>query len=297
MTRIPLSIPDSQDSPYLADDNTKSVAWIAVVFAALFLIASAGHVFLLVRTRAWFIWTITFASVGKSPVPRTMQTLSHAVEVLSLIEFAWSTAHPVSTAWLTFGTLVHWFAPTILTIAIIQTFGRAAWHAVISNPPQMTRLWGFLRWNTLFVTIISLLVWSLLCVGSVLAVAAAPDAIVDTENQPLVTAGYGLVKAGLVIQFIVLAMFSLFVWRFRIISKHWDVDNRAGLKRTWTWQRLMVVVLSSLVLLFIRQLYHMVRFFMDWSGLPWLSLIFSSGPCFGEIAAAQHHNIRRANPI
>jgi hypothetical protein len=290
MTRIPLSIADSQDSPYLTDGKSTPIAWIAVVFAALFLIVSVGHVFLLVRKRAWFIWTIIFASVGKNHVRYTIQPLNDTVEVLSLIEFAWSTAHPVSTVWLTFGTLVHWFAPTILTIAIIQTFGRAAWHAVISNPRQMARLWGFLRWNTLFITIISLLVWSLLCIGSVLVVAAAPDAIVDNTNQSPVTAGNGLVKAGLVIQFIILAMFTLFVWRFRVISMHWEVDNRAGLKRTWTWQRLMIIVMVSLVLLFIRQLYQMVRFFMDWSGLPWLSLIFSSGPCFGKLSPQVSRN-------
>lgn len=125
-----------------------------------------------------------------------------------------------------------------------------------------------------------------------MVVAAAPSAVVDTHNQSQVNTGNGLVKAGLVIQLIILAAFTLFVWRFHFISEHWDVDWTAGRRVGWTWRKLLTIVLASLGLLFVRQLYHLVRFFRDWSGLAWLGLIFDAGPIFSEpYAFAIYHHL------
>lgn len=69
MTRIPLSVADPKDSPYLTSSNTAPTspkeAWIAIVFAALFLIVTVVHAFLLIKRRAYFVWTVVLAAMGQ----------------------------------------------------------------------------------------------------------------------------------------------------------------------------------------------------------------------------------------
>ena len=94
----------------------------------------------------------------------------------------------------------------------------------------------------------------------------------------MVKAGNDIVVAGLVLQLVILAIFTVLVWRFRAVSQSWDVHWDERRRTTWTWTKLLVVVLMSLGLLFIRQTYHLVRFVLEWTGLPWLGLLFDAGP-------------------
>lgn len=174
--------------------------------------------------------------------------------------------------------LTHFQSPTLLTIAIIVVFGRACWAASLSNPSRLEPLRGFVRWNTFVVTSTSLLAFTLLCVGCIVVVSRAPNGVVNETNLSIVNAGNGILKFALVLQLLILAAFTLMAWRFRAVSKEWDVQWDEKRRSTWTWTKVMILVLVSLVLLFVRQLYHLIRFLLDWTGLPWLGLLFDAGP-------------------
>jgi hypothetical protein len=111
-------------------------------------------------------------------------------------------------------------------------------------------------------------------------VSAAPDGKVSVTNNAKIKAGNGLLIAALMLQLIILSIFTLLVWRFRVVSKTWDGHWDERRRTTWTWAKLLVAVLMSLGLLFVRQLYHLIRFVLEWAGLPWLGLLFDTGPIF-----------------
>lgn len=169
----------------------------------------------------------------------------------------------------------------MITVAVIQVFGRAAWHALITNPGPATPLYGFIRWNTLIFSTISLFAWVLLCTGSMVAVAASPDGVRTDENAGTVDAGYRLLKTGLVFQLVILSAFALIVWRFKHVSRDWHVRWTEKGKASWTWQGLLKPILAGIALLSIRQVYHIIRFFLNYSHLEWLSLVLDAGPIFG----------------
>ena len=159
-------------------------------------------------------------------------------------------------------------------------FGRSAWAGALYNPTHLQPLWGFLRWNTFVITFTSLLTFTLLCAGCIVIVSSAPNGNVNKSNHTAVNAGTGVLKAALVLQLLILVAFTLLVWRFQRVSKDWDVQWSERRKFTFTWKQLIIVLLVSLVLLFVRQCYYLVRFLLDWTDLPWLCLLFDSGLIF-----------------
>lgn len=159
-------------------------------------------------------------------------------------------------------------------------FGRSSWAGALSNPRELEPLWGFLRWNTLVITSTSLLTFGLLVTGCIVVVSSAPDGKVDNSNHTVVNAGNGVLKAALVLQLLILAAFTLLVWRFQRVSQDWDVQWDERRKFKWTWKKLIIMVLASLGLLFVRQFYYLVRFLLSWTDQPWLCLLFDAGPVF-----------------
>lgn len=113
MTRIPLSIDDT-DGAYIASPNGSTrgppEAWFGIALAAFFLLATGWHCFLLVKWRSYLTWLFAASSIGKlSTSCSVQQTNTRTVQCLSLVEFAYSTLYPLSTVFLVFGTLAHWF--------------------------------------------------------------------------------------------------------------------------------------------------------------------------------------------
>ena len=112
MTRIPLSI-DDQISPYIGPANggtgSDPVAWIAIIFAAFFVIVTAWHCILLVRRQAYFTWLMVASSLGVFQFSICSSSANTTTaQCLSLVEFAYSTIYPLSTPFLVIGTLTHW---------------------------------------------------------------------------------------------------------------------------------------------------------------------------------------------
>lgn len=111
MTRIPLSIEDI-DGPYISpgsgNTTARPEAWVSVVFAALFLLATFWHCGLLVRWRSYFTWLFIASCLGKFDHRTRIMALTHVVQCFSLIEFAYSMSYSLSTAFLVTGTLAHW---------------------------------------------------------------------------------------------------------------------------------------------------------------------------------------------
>jgi hypothetical protein len=207
------------------------------------------------------------------------------VECFSLAEFAFSVANPLSSAFLAAGALIHWLAPAVLIFFCVQVFGRAASQGVFDNPRQLRHLHGFIRWNTVIFGSLLMAAWAVLSTGSSIVVASLSNGQVTPDRVPLVTTGYGLLKAGLVLQLVMLLAFTLIVWRFKITSHSWMLQWDDQRKFTWTWKKLIDVVFISMGLLLVRQLYHVVRFFLHYTDLPWLALVFDAIPLLGQWSA------------
>lgn len=68
MTRIPLSIEDIDGAYISSTDGTptgRPEAWVSVVLATLFLLATLLHCGLLVKWRSYFCWLFVASSMGK----------------------------------------------------------------------------------------------------------------------------------------------------------------------------------------------------------------------------------------
>jgi hypothetical protein len=137
-------------------------------------------------------------------------------------------------------------------IMSIQTFGRAAWHSVIPDPVQLKRLWGFLRWNTCVFITLMMCTYLLILIGNMIVVSAAPNAVsIKGVNDSTIKIAYGVVEAGLVIQSLLLFVFTVLVWRWTVISRYWDIVWDETRQHKWTWKQLLQVVRASSVLLMV----------------------------------------------
>ncbi|KPI39037.1 uncharacterized protein AB675_4683 [Cyphellophora attinorum] len=265
MTRIPVVVDDP--SPYLSTNSTRPKAgWIAIALATACLIVTVVQIIFSIKHRAKVASTLIFAS---------------SLQCISLVEFAYSSSYPLSTSWMAAGAVFSWMAGPVLTFYCTQIFGRAARAGSMSNPGHSKPLRGFVRCNTTIFGLLVFVAWLIVATGSAVVTIGAPQGQVDSGNLPVVTAGQGVMKAGLVLQLVVLLSLVLIVWRFRVISTHWNVDWDARRRFTWTWKRLITIILSSIGLLLLGQIYHVARFFANSNEKPWLALIFDAFPSLG----------------
>ena len=88
MIREPLAPSDASLAAPSPEKTAPATVWVAISFAALFLLLAIYHSFLLLRTKAWFTWTLVAASI---------------TQCLSLIANAYDMAYPASAAWYAFG--------------------------------------------------------------------------------------------------------------------------------------------------------------------------------------------------
>lgn len=288
MTRVPIEVPnDLSTASSIQQTNSPAEAWCAIILAAAFLVIAFYQTFLCFRHRAVVGWSITLAALCSLRLFAIYTMLTYAVETLWLIEYAYHGVYPVSAVWLVAGALTHWLAPTLLTFYCIQVFGRAAWEALLSLPNRrhLPDLLGFIRWNTYVFGLAAFMAWSILCVGSIVVVAASPNGKVDESNAKIVEAGLSTLKGGLLMETIVLMILACIVGRFSVISAKWDVQwtEKRGLR--WTWKRLILMVQVGLLVVQLRQIYQVVRFFTTATRYPWMVLIFDALPICGKLSS------------
>lgn len=137
-------------------------------------------------------------------------------------------------------------------ILCIQTFGRAAWHSVLTDPIRLLRFWGFLRWNTAIFIAFMVFAYLLALLGNMIAVGVAPDAVaVEGVNGTRVAAACGIVEAGLFLQTSFMLVFTVLVLRWNMISKPWEVEWDPVRKLRWTWKKLLRVILACIAFLMV----------------------------------------------
>jgi hypothetical protein len=173
-------------------------------------------------------------------------------------------------------------AGPVLAFYCIQIFGRAARAALQSNPRHSKPLRGFVRCNTIIFGLLIFCAWLVVAIGSAVVTIGAPRGQVESDNLLVVMAGQGVMKAGLIVQLVVLLTFFFIVWRFRVFSMHWNINSDAIGRFRWTWKRLVNVLLCSMGLLVVGQIYHVVRFLANSNDKPWLALIFDAFPSLGK---------------
>ena len=118
-------------------------------------------------------------------------------------------------------------APTLIMIACVQIFGRAAWHSVLPDPTQLVRFRGFLRWNTSIFITFMIGSYILILIGNVVVVNTAPDAVIKTGRHEItLRAAYAIVETGLIIQSLFLLAFMVLVFRWRYVTQH--LGSRGG---------------------------------------------------------------------
>ena len=143
-------------------------------------------------------------------------------------------------------------APSLTMIAYVQTFGRAAWHSLLSNVSHLIRLRGFLRCNTLLFVTFMLFAYVLMLIGNMTVVAIASDAGGSSDvTARRIKAAYAIVEGGLILQTLLLLIFALLVWRWKYISGDWDVEWDEVRRARWTWRPLLRVVLGGAGLLLV----------------------------------------------
>jgi hypothetical protein len=125
-------------------------------------------------------------------------------------------------------------------IACIQTFGRAAWHSVLNNPPHQKRFSGFLLWNTTVFTSFMVFSYAFILIGNIIAVAVAPDAIaIKGKDATSIRVAYGVVEGGLVVQSLFLLALIVLVWRWTSVSHDWQIEWDDAHRYKWTWKTLL----------------------------------------------------------
>ncbi len=87
-------------------------------------------------------------------------------------------------------------------------------------------------------------------IGNMMVVAMAPDAVVyNGDHAARVKAAYGTVEAGLILQMLFLVTFMLLAWRWKSVSRDWDIEWDAVRRSRWTWKALLRIVLAGTGLL------------------------------------------------
>ena len=137
-------------------------------------------------------------------------------------------------------------------IACIQTFGRAAWHSLLSNDRHLRRLRGCLRCNSpLFVTFM-VFAYVLMLIGNMMVVVIASNAVGSSGgNTRRSKAAYGIVEGGLIFQTLLLLIFMLLVWRWKYVSDDWEVEWHQVRRARWTWKALLRIALGGAGLLLV----------------------------------------------
>ena len=149
-------------------------------------------------------------------------------------------------------TPTHRLAPTLVMFACFQTFGRAASHSVLPNPPRLTRFRGFLRFNTSVFIGLTLLAYFLALIGDMMVIGTVPATVVTKgHNVSTVRAAYGVVEGSLALQSVLLIVFAVLVARWKTISRDWDVEWDDMRRMTWTWKKLLQTVLTCVGLLMV----------------------------------------------
>jgi hypothetical protein len=145
----------------------------------------------------------------------------------------------------------------------------------------MSRFWGFARWNTtIFITFISCS-YIFFIIGNTIALAVYYDAL---SNRFWIH-GPRIVEAGLIIQSIFLLLFTILVWRWRIVSRDWDVPWDSKRKFKWTWKQLLTAVMICIAMLMVRQVFMIVVFFGIGHGTVGLHFGLDVAPILGECDA------------
>jgi hypothetical protein len=142
----------------------------------------------------------------------------------------------------------------------------------------MSRFWGFAKWNTTIFIIFISFSYIFFVIGNMIALAVYYDAL----NNRFLIHGPRLVEAGLLIQSICVLLFSILVWRWRMVSRDWDVPWDSKRRFKWTWKQLLKAIMACIALLMVRQVFMILVFFGVGLGTVGLHFGLDVGPILGE---------------
>ncbi|RMD40177.1 hypothetical protein DV735_g4965, partial [Chaetothyriales sp. CBS 134920] len=215
-------------------DGIGAGEWGVIAAAGVFLCLACYHGSLSAARRAWCLWGLTAASL---------------LECLSLLNFAYSLERPGHTAQLIFGAFFRWGGPYILSLSLVQIFGRVAWYGSIWDARRISYYWGFLRWNTSIFVVLHTIVFIVEMVGSIVVAVAA-----TANDTPTASAGMTVINTGLILQLLVILAFSTIAFRFRTVSREWydGPINGNNMKRR-SWKTLLTAILACCLLTMLAQ--------------------------------------------
>lgn len=135
-----------------------------------------------------------------------------------------------------------------MAAACYMVFGRLVWFVTPSSKLRASVLWVPPRWITpIFVTfdILAFLV-QFLGVGAVAAATAALTGDSNDQNKTL-SAGYTILKFGLVLQLACFGIFAVIGFRYFFISRQWAPPTIPCLQKPWKWLLLAVNLSATLI--------------------------------------------------
>ncbi|CAI6336760.1 unnamed protein product [Periconia digitata] len=201
---------------------------------------SAAYGWLLVRYRAWLLWSVLAGSLLETTgfIARTIAARSsndggavHRVQFILLL-----------------------IAPTLLSTTFLSMYARIV--LCVSPEPQRTfrsrALWLPPKYTESFLVAFNILSLAVQTIGAVVFAGAGPTEKQRNEN------GRGIIQGGLVIQILCFALFAVFWVRFMVVAKRWKGD--VGSRAEGRWRQLCAVVFGGLVIVQIRTIFRLFEF-------------------------------------
>ncbi|KAJ5729532.1 uncharacterized protein N7483_004040 [Penicillium malachiteum] len=221
----------------------------AVVFAILFAITTAFHLFQLIKTRCWFL--VTFVIGG------FLECIGYVARAYSSTQYPNYTMGPMLIAYIFI--LV---APALLAASIYMELGRIMIMTDGNNYSLIRRTW----------------LTKIFVVGDIASfvIQFIGAAMLSKQTASALETGEDFMKFGVLVQIL---FFGLFVITAAIFHMRF---NKSGSTRRWAtpWQKHMMIIYACSMMIFIRSIFRLAEFFQSSDGYlmqnEWVSYAFDA---------------------
>jgi len=240
----------------------------AIIFTALYFVATLIGLFQTFRKRSWIWLIMMFASL--------MELVGYAFRIVSI-------HHQLEEAPFAVSFVLIIMAPVVIAGAIYVLFGRIVFYVTPRELQNFKFLWTSPRFLTLIFVVCDLFAFVLQGIG---AVQISTGTTKSTINR-----GKSVVLFGLGVQLIAFGFFSVIGIRFNIQSRHFgqspDTNRIAGNRKTPVnpnWMGLLIGLNIACGMILVRSIYRVVEFASGQNGYvdihEWTFFIFDALPIF-----------------
>ncbi|CAP93844.1 hypothetical protein E8E15_009000 [Penicillium rubens] len=203
----------------------------AIIFIVLFALATAYHLYQVVRTRFWYF---------------TIFVLGGAFQIIGYICRALAHNDKENIPLYSVGTIMILLAPPLYAASIYMTLGRLIVHLDAENLSLVP-----VKWLTaIFVT------------GDVIAFAmqAAGGGIMSSGTLSSMTTGEHITIGGLAVQLVFFSVFIVASSIFHYRIRNNPTEKSVGQSRTSSWEGVMVGLYVASILILVRSIFRLIEY-------------------------------------